>query len=122
MSRFSFSGIYELLDLRTDRRYVGASLCMLHRAKQHRNGLRSGHHHCPELIDAFKAGKLVVLFVGDDGRPLYVQEAERIALWRDAGKCMNVQGAPEWREKVSARVKKQHEDGRFGRQTWKETK
>lgn len=28
--------------------------------------------------------------------------------------------SPYWRAQVSARVKKQHEDGKFGRQTWKE--
>lgn len=48
------SGIYQLLNLVNNKRYVGSAVNLKRRNKQHFSDLRKGKHHCIHLQNAFE--------------------------------------------------------------------
>lgn len=110
-------GVYEIVCAPTHERYVGASRSMHHRCRKHRRQLLSGRHYTRRLQEAFDKFGIENFYVLEKEVPLaqlMAEEAKVIDKWRKKNLCFNEQGGSDWRERVSARVKRQHAEGKFG--------
>lgn len=144
-------GVYEIVHIRTQRRYVGSSANMEGRWAVHRATLRAGKHHCAFLQNVWNK------YPAEDFAFNILEEClaealvEREQFHMDAtakGNLMNSQPAawssrgyrhrpeskrrlseaakrvaqdPEERRRRSERAKAQHAAGKLGRATWTES-
>ncbi len=145
-------GIYYIRNLKNGRLYVGSSVNIEERWKNHRNLLRRGAHHAPILQKAWnKYGEDLFKFeVVEECEPEKLLEREQlhIDLRRAYGKGYNglpeagrptsippevrakmsasnkalAARSPELRAKRSAVAKRLHAEGRLGRKMWKENR
>ena len=147
MSRIHKTGVYALIHVPTGSAYIGASNDVVGRWTHHRFTLRRGIHNChplqklwnktteAEWVFTILAWNMLrtlekmerhwikqwpgsVLNLQLNGSPLGMKrtEAVKLALSRAA---IRVGADPEERRRRSERAKKQHAQGKFGRQTWR---
>lgn len=142
-------GVYEIRSLTTGMRYIGGSTYSVeNRVRYHKTRLGQGRHHNGPFQRAFNEeggwSAFVVTVTELPKEEVANEEVRRILYWTKRGKAYNLAGSarnkfnrpsdgtqsrkaiarctPEWRAAVSARVKKQHAEGKFGRSTWRKSK